>query len=240
MSADWVASLTADKRRKLLDELRAPEIARLLGDWAFWARSEQLAPPGAWRIWLFLGGRGSGKTRAGAEWVAGGIARGIMRRVALIGATHRDARAVMIEGAAGLLSVSKGAAFEPANARVLWPSGAIAHVLSAEEPDSIRGHQFDAAWCDEFAKWREPQAALDMALMAMRLGEDPRMAITTTPRAIAALKDLLAAADVAVTKSTTAANRANLAPGFFEAMRSALRRHAAGPPGTRCRADRGQ
>ncbi|MDE2352590.1 MAG: DNA-packaging protein [Alphaproteobacteria bacterium] len=142
-------SLPEAKLRKAINEYDADRIRWLLDEWSFWARDEQRPPPGPWRIWLFLGGRGSGKTRAGAEWVAAGIRAGAMRRVALIGATFADVRSVMIEGVAGLLAVSPGAQYEPSNARVKWPgSGAIAHVLSAEEPDSIRGHQFDAAWCD--------------------------------------------------------------------------------------------
>ncbi len=135
------------QRLEFLNELSDEDAEFLLEDWRFWARREQLAPRGSWRIWLFLGGRGSGKTRAGAQWIAGGVARGKMRRIALIGATFHDARSVMIEGESGLLECAKGAVFEPSNARILWPSGAIASVLSAEEPDSIRGHQFDAAWC---------------------------------------------------------------------------------------------
>jgi hypothetical protein len=121
----------------------------LLQDWQFWARDEQLAPPGDWRIWLFLGGRGAGKTRAGAEWIADGVREGRMRRIALIGATHNDARSVMIEGESGLLSVAQTAVYQPANRRVLWANGAMATVLSADEADSIRGHQFDHAWADE-------------------------------------------------------------------------------------------
>ena len=205
-------------RRSFLNELSDDDAEFLLEDWRFWARPEQLAPKGPWRIWLFLGGRGSGKTRAGAEWIADGIARGRMRRVALIGATRNDARSVMIEGSSGLLAASQSAVYEPSNGRVLWPSGAVATVLSAEEPDSIRGHQFDAAWADEFAKWAAPQAALDMALMALRLGRDPRMAITTTPRNISALKMLMESSGIALTQSTTRANAANLAPGFIELM----------------------
>ncbi|MDE2013583.1 MAG: DNA-packaging protein [Alphaproteobacteria bacterium] len=214
-------SLPEAKLRKAINEYDADRIRWLLDEWSFWARDEQRPPPGPWRIWLFLGGRGSGKTRAGAEWVAAGIRAGAMRRVALIGATFADVRSVMIEGVAGLLAVSPGAQYEPSNARVKWPgSGAIAHVLSAEEPDSIRGHQFDAAWCDEFCKWKDPQGALDMALMALRIGADPRLAITTTPRAIPALKDLLSAPDVAVTRGKTRDNIANLAPGFYDTMQA--------------------
>ena len=206
------------KRALLLGNLRN-EDAKLVGDkWSFWARDEQLPPGGDWRIWLFLGGRGAGKTRAGAEWIADGVTRGRMRRIGLIGATFHDARSVMIEGASGLLAVSPTAAFEPSNRRVLWPDGAVADVISAEEPDYVRGHQFDAVWADEFCKWAEPQAALDMVLMALRLGRDPRMAITTTPRNIKALRDLLAAADVTQTRSKTGDNKANLAPGFLAGL----------------------
>jgi phage terminase large subunit-like protein len=218
LSAASINSLPRAARRNFLNELSDDDAAFLLEDWRFWARDEQLAPPGDWRIWLFLGGRGSGKTRSGAQWIADGVARGKMQRVALIGATHNDARSVMIEGSSGLLSVSESAVFEPSNGRVLWPSGAVATVLSAEEPDSIRGHQFDSAWCDEFAKWADPQAALDMALMGLRLGHDPRMAVTTTPRNIAALKMLIESSETTLTQSTTRANAANLAPGFIELM----------------------
>ncbi|MEJ1967104.1 MAG: terminase family protein [Rhizomicrobium sp.] len=187
-------------------------------DWQRQARSEQLAPDGGWRIWLFLGGRGAGKTRSGAQWIAEGVANRAMHHIGLVGATYGDARAVMIEGVSGLLAAADGAAFEPSNRRVVWPGGAIATVLSADEPDGIRGHQFDTIWGDEFAKWSDPQTALDMALMSLRIGTDPRLALTTTPRNIAALRSLLASPDVAVTRSTTSANAENLAPGFLETM----------------------
>jgi phage terminase large subunit-like protein len=210
--------LPQKSRRALLDSL-TDEDAALLESWRFWAHDAQVAPDGTWRIWLFLGGRGAGKTRAGAEWIAEEVAAGGMRRVGLIGATMRDARAVMVEGESGLLGVVDGAVFEPSNNRVLWPSGAVATLLSAEEPDSFRGHQFDGVWGDEFCKWREPQAALDMALMAMRLGGQPRMLLTTTPRSIAALKQLLEAPDVVITRGKTSDNN-ELPAEFYLAMKS--------------------
>jgi phage terminase large subunit-like protein len=212
-------SSRASRAKAILKELTDEEVTFLEADWFYRARPEQLAPPGDWRIWLFLGGRGAGKTRSGAEWIAEGVANGTMRRIGLIGATFHDARAVMIEGESGLARiVGNAAVFEPSNRRVLWSNGAVASVLSADEPDSIRGHQFDAVWADEFAKWSDPQGALDMILMGLRLGSDPRMAITTTPRAIPAVKDLLASRDVVVAKSTSRDNAGNLAPGFVEAM----------------------
>ncbi|MBL6938803.1 MAG: DNA-packaging protein [Alphaproteobacteria bacterium] len=203
---------------KGLEAFDESECHDLYDDWYLRARDEQLPPPGNWRIWLFLGGRGAGKTRSGAEWIAEGVDGGAMQRIGLIGATHSDARAVMIEGVSGLLSVAPGANYEPSNRRVLFPNGAIATVLSADEPDAIRGHQFDACWLDEWAKHQDPQATLDMALMALRLGEDPRMLVTTTPRAIEPMLNLRTMPDVAVTVSRTKDNASNLAPGFLETM----------------------
>ncbi|MEI9995702.1 MAG: terminase family protein [Rhizomicrobium sp.] len=202
----------------IIETLKPDEAQAALASWLFNARDEQLVPGGDWRIWLFLGGRGTGKTRSGAEWIADGVRRKTMHRIGLIGATFNDARAVMIEGVSGLKAVSPGAAFEPSNRRLTWANGAVATVLSADESDGIRGHQFDTIWADEFAKWADPQGALDMALMSLRLGRDPRMMISTTPRNIAALKTLMASPDVTVTRGRTAANAANLAPGFLETM----------------------
>jgi phage terminase large subunit-like protein len=221
-NAASINSLPPAKRRSLLDGLTGAEADLLLRDWRFWARPSQLPPLKAengcdWRIWLFLGGRGAGKTRAGAEWIASRVREGRARRIGLIGATVRDARQVMVEGESGLLAVAEGLEFRPSNRLLRWPGlGAEARLLSAAEPDSFRGHQFDCLWGDEFAKWAAPQTALDMALMALRLGDDPRLLLTTTPRAIPALKELVSAPEVAVTRSATGENAANLAAGFVE------------------------
>lgn len=205
--------MSRESRTSLLASL-SDEDAALLDGWAFWAREPQLPPEGDWRIWLFLGGRGAGKTRAGAEWLAGLVRESGARRIGLIGATERDVRQVMVEGESGLLAVCDGLDFQPSNSLLRWPCGAEARLLSAAEPDSFRGHQFDCLWGDEFAKWRAAQEALDMALMALRLGARPRLLLTTTPRAIAALKALMAQPDVVVTRSSTAENAVNLADGF--------------------------
>ena len=215
-NAASINSLPPDQRSRILDGLDEAETALLLRHWPFWARQSQLPPDGDWRIWLFLGGRGAGKTRAGAEWIAGQVAGSRARRIGLIGATARDARQVMVEGESGLLAAADGISFQPSNKLLRWPNGAEARLLSAAEPDSFRGHQFDCIWGDEFAKWSAPQTALDMALMGLRLGDDPRMLLTTTPRAIPALRALLSAPDVAVTRSATQENAANLAWGFVE------------------------
>lgn len=212
-----IASLPPTVRAQAIASLTEADAADLLSDWRFWARPEQIAPDGDWRIWLFLAGRGAGKTRAGAEWIAEGVRRGTMVHVGLIGASHADVRAVMVEGESGLKTVCPSAVYQPTNRRVRMGKATL-HLISADEPDAVRGYQFDAIWADEFCKWPDPKAALDMALMALRLGAQPRMLITTTPRPIKALTDLLAGPDVVVSRCATAANAVNLAPGFLTGL----------------------
>lgn len=207
------------KRSHVLQGMSLEDVLLWQHDWHRWAWPAQLPPEGDWRIWLFLGGRGAGKTRAGAEWIADGVRRGTMRRVGIVGATFADARSVMIEGVSGLLGVSPGADFEPSNRRVLWPNGAVGDVLTAEEPDIIRGHQCDAIWADEFCKWSDPQQALDMLMMSLRLGKDPRMMVSTTPRAITPLIDLMTTPGTSITKATTWDNARYLAPTFITGLR---------------------
>ena len=196
-------------------------------DWRNWGREgKQLPPDGLlWRNWLILGGRGAGKTRAGAEWVRA-QALGLWpelgpraERIAIIGPTFDEVRLVMIEGKSGLLSIhmdDERPKYEPSKRLLTWPNGSIAQVFSADEPESLRGPQFDAAWCDELAKWKQAGDVWDMLAFALRLGENPRAVITTTPRPTVALKKLISDLATAVTRSRTADNRAHLAPSFWE------------------------
>jgi phage terminase large subunit-like protein len=129
----------------------------MLNEWPVWARPEQLAPEGDWRVWLLLAGRGFGKTRSGAEWVREQVERHRARRIALVAPTARDARLVMVEGDSGLLNIEpaeRRPVFEPSKRQLTWPNGAVANLFSADEPDRLRGPQFDAAWCDELAACR--------------------------------------------------------------------------------------
>ncbi len=192
----------------------------LLGDWRVWARPSQLPPEGDWRIWLLLAGRGFGKTRSGAEWVRAQAESGAAHRIALVAPTARDARLVMVEGESGLLAIAPDTmrpVFEPSKRQLTWPNGAIATLFSADEPDRLRGPQFDAAWCDELAAWRYP-AAWDMLMMALRLGTNPRVVVTTTPKPVKLVRALLASPDCAVTRGGTRENEGNLAPGFLAAI----------------------
>lgn len=195
-------------------------------DWRLWAREDQQLPPAGetWRTWLLMGGRGAGKTRAGAEWIRA-VALGLWpelaapaRRIALVAPTFDEARMVMIEGKSGLLAIhpdDERPRFQPSRRQLTWPNGAVAQIFSAEEPDGLRGPQFDAAWCDELAKWPRAEANWDMLAFALRLGEAPRAVVTTTPRAVPLLKRLLADPATAVTAARTADNAAFLAPAFL-------------------------
>ena len=201
-------------------QLSAREAQHLTDSWAFWAREEQKPPMGDWRIWLFLGGRGAGKTRAGAEWVRAQVKAGC-RRIALVAPTFSDVREVMVSGPSGFLNIGDEddrPRYEASRHRLIWPNGAEAHGFSSEDPDGLRGPQFDCAWADEFAAWTRPQETLDMLGLGLRLGEDPRLMITTTPRPIPALKALLKQSGLAVTRAATEANTPNLAPGFVATM----------------------
>ena len=143
-------------RLKLLKSLTHDQKKELRYHWRVWARHDQLAPPGDWRLWLIMAGRGFGKTRAGAEWVREIVKANPQARIALIAASLNDGRAVMIEGESGLVAVSspRGApTYEPSLRRLTWPNGAQATLYSAYEPESLRGPQHSHAWCDEVAKW---------------------------------------------------------------------------------------
>lgn len=223
---EQLAALDPVARDRVLAGLGAAGIGRLDHEWSWQARPEQLAPGGDWAIWLVMAGRGFGKTRAGAEWVRGVAERDGTARIALVAATLGEARSVMVEGESGLLAIAPWwcrPAFAPALRRLVWPTGAVATLHGAAEPESLRGPQFSHGWADEIGKWPGGEAAWDNLAMGMRLGERPRLVATTTPRPVPLLRRLLARAgdggDVAVSRGRTADNAANLADGFVAAMR---------------------
>jgi len=194
----------------------------VLGAWEFWADPRQLPPPGDWRTWLMLAGRGFGKTRTGAEWVRSLAAADSGARIALVGATMAEVRSVMIEGESGILaSVVRDEdlpTFEVSRGRLVWRNGAQAFVHSGERPDGLRGPQFTAAWCDEIAKWSYPRECWDNLAMCMRLGEAPRVLVTTTPRPIPLLREMMKRDDVALVRGRTTDN-VQLPPAFIDAVK---------------------
>ena len=228
MSASW----TSGTLPELLAELPPADLPHIAADWQIWARDDQLPPSAtaagdAWRVWLILGGRGAGKTRAGAEWIRAKalglppVADGPARRIALVGETLGDVRHVMIEGVSGLLAIhanDERPLFEPSKMQLTWPNGAIAQIFGGDNPESLRGPQFDAAWVDELAKWRDPDHGFDMLQFSLRLGQNPQMVATTTPRSIPLLKRLMEDPSTVVTRARTHDNAANLAPNFITEM----------------------
>jgi phage terminase large subunit-like protein len=218
LHAGWLASLSEPARNDLACALSPAAARALLYDWQFWARPGQLPPPGNWRVWLLLAGRGFGKTRTGAELMRARVAERTARRLALVAPTAADARNVMVEGESGILAISPPwdrPRYEPSKRRLTWPNGAIATLYSADEPERLRGPQHDATWCDELGSWRYPEA-WDMLMFGLRLGTDPRAVVTTTPRPTKLIRALVADPTAVVTQGSTYENRANLAPAFLD------------------------
>jgi predicted phage terminase large subunit-like protein len=207
-------------RRKFLDSLTEAEAAVLLYDWPFWARPDQLPPPGDWEVWILLAGRGSGKTRAGAEWVCAEAASH-RRRIALIGPTERDVRKVMVEGESGILAVAPPwfrPLYLPSQAALVWPNGARADLYSAVEPERLRGPNHDGAWADELAAWPYLDETWHNLEMTLRSGIEPKRVVTTTPKPRRLLLDLIADKASRLARASTFDNAANLAPAFLERL----------------------
>lgn len=213
------SSLTPTGQDILPTRLNASLVREWLSNWREWGRPEQILPEGDWRCWVFLGGRGAGKTRAGAEWVHElALGRGA-GRIALVGPTFHDVREVMVEGSSGLRSLTRERPrYEASRKRLVWSNGAQAACFSAEDPDALRGPQFEAAWCDELCFWSYPEQTLQTLEHGLRLGQRPRMMVTTTPSPVRALKRLLAEPDTVVTRSSTFRNEGNLSPDFIAAL----------------------
>lgn len=227
--ADWLASGPPNVKDAFLNNLSKGELLALPFLFEFWAMPHQLPPEGDWRTWVILGGRGAGKTRAGAEWVRDQIegpgARdpGHCRRVALVGETIEQSRDVMIFGDSGIMACTppdRRPEWLASKKALRWPNGAEARIYTAHDPEGLRGPQFDAAWVDELAKWKRAKETWDMLQFALRLGECPRQCVTTTPRNVAILKKILQSDSTVTTHAPTEANRANLAASFLEEVRT--------------------
>jgi phage terminase large subunit-like protein len=227
--AAWLASATQEEVDEFLGSLGENALLALPWVFEFWALPHQLPPRGAWKTWVIMGGRGAGKTRAGAEWVRAQVEGsrpedpGTARRVALVGETVDQVREVMIFGESGILACSppdRRPEWQATRQRLLWPNGAEAHVFSAHAPEAMRGPQFDAAWADELGKWKRGGEAWDQLQFALRLGRNPQQVVTTTPRNTAALKAILKNPSTVITHAPTAANRAYLAESFLTEVRA--------------------
>jgi phage terminase large subunit-like protein len=206
----------------------------LIWDWTVWARPEQIAPPGIdWNIWLVMAGRGFGKTRLAAEWVRdmAKYTNTGKRRFALVARTAADVRDVIVEGESGIINVSPPSEkplYEPSKRRLTWPNGNTATLFTADEPDGLRGPQFTHAWGDEIAAWRQtPDAAgmtaFDNLRVGTRLGSNPQMVVTTTPKRVPLLYKLIEESrtdkgNVIITKGSTMDNAGNLSGAYLDTI----------------------
>jgi phage terminase large subunit-like protein len=190
-------------------------------DWLLTARDEQLPPLGDWSVWLFLGGRGCGKTHALSCAVHTAVRAGIGRQH-FIGPTTSDLYDVNIFGPAGIMkSAGRGPLprWIPSKRRIEWPSGATCIFYSAEEPESLRGPQCELCLIDEIGRMRQQAEVFDQANMGLRLGPAPRMLIATTPRPTVFIKKLVTQPRLAITTGSTFDNSAHLSPAFLKRIR---------------------
>jgi phage terminase large subunit-like protein len=229
--AQLIAAMSDEEKAQVLAGLD-PEA--LQWDWSFWGRPEQQRPEGDdWNIWMYLAGRGAGKTRTAAEWVreeAKHTSQG-QRRFALVARTAADVRDVIVEGESGIINVtppSERPLYEPSKRRLTWPNGNTATCFTADEPDSLRGPQFTHAWGDEVAAWRQTPdgaglTAFENLRIGTRLGKNPKIMITTTPKRVPLLYELLREADanpgkVIITKGSTMDNTGNLSQAYMDGI----------------------
>ena len=217
--------LTPSQKRAFLGSLTDEEALALYHDWSFWARPKQLPPPGDWFCWLLRSGRGFGKTRTGSEWVVQRARQGYAQ-IGLVGQTKADVRDTMIEvGESSILKVSPPwfmPKYEPSKRRLTWPNGAVAVAFSGDEPDQLRGPEHDTVWMDELAKFKYPQDTWDMMELGLRVGAHPQVCVTTTPRPIPIIKQLIADPDTVDVTGSSYENKENLSEHFIKRI---LRRY---------------
>lgn len=222
---DRLLALTPRERGEALREMTEPMRRDVAAWWWLWGHAGQKAPFGDWRVWLIRAGRGFGKTRAGSEWLhqlAKAMPDG---RFALVGATIDEVRRVMVEGRSGLIATA------PAGSEMIWrrtsgelefPSGAVAYSYSASAPEMLRGPEHHYAWADELGKWGAGgEAAWDNLVLGLRLGERPRVLVTTTPRTTRLMKKVRALPNMVETRGSTRHNPF-LPQSFVAAMEAEL------------------
>jgi len=231
ITAEALRGLEPAKVKKLFAELGPIKTEELKHDWSFWARDNQLEPDNnEWNTWFINAGRGFGKTRSGVEWVRENVKRGV-KRIAAVASTNSDIERVMVKGESGFLSVCwKGdktyagkkmgfPEWSPTKRTLTWENGAQVQFFSAEEPERLRGPQFELAWCDETAAWNKDMDTWSMLQFCMRLGKHPRIMVTTTPKPTKLIRQILKDPKTVVTTGSTFDNSANLADTYLTAVK---------------------
>lgn len=188
--------------------------------WTFLAHPGQIPPDDRpWFTYLMRSGRGGGKTRAGSEWILKRVREGY-QHIALIGQTAADIRDTMVElGESSIMKVARPEErpiYEPSKRRLTFPNGATATTFTGEEPDQLRGPQHDSVWIDELAKFKYPEETWDNMEMGLRLGNNPQVFCTTTPRPIKIIKRLVSDPMTIDVRFSTMQNAENLSPTFIK------------------------
>lgn len=231
LTSETLRQLPAERVKELFEQLGPQKVEELKHDWHFWARDNQLEPEdSSWNVWFLNCGRGFGKTRTGVEWVREQVKRGV-KRIAAVAATNSDIERVMVKGESGFLSVCwkgdktyKGKKmgfpeWSPTKRTLTWENGAKVEFYSAEEPERLRGPQFEIAWCDELAAWNKDDDTWSMLQFCLRLGKHPRIVVTTTPKPTKLVRKILKDDKTHVTTGSTFDNSANLAGTYLEAVK---------------------
>lgn len=213
-----MASLPDRERQAELERLSTEVRAQLRWHWPFWARPNQLAPDGQWSTWLVQAGRGFGKTEAGAQWIRQRVKDGA-RNIALIAETQKDLEEVMVARLMAISPANEQPSVRYKPVRMTWPNGAQALGYNGTEPNQLRGPEFDTCWCDEFAKYRYARETWDMLQFTMRR-PDPRVLVTTTPKPIPVLREIIADESTVITRGATLDNASNLDPKFLARMQA--------------------
>ena len=223
--AQNVAALSPEDRAALLGSLTKAQAAELLHDWKFWARPNQLAPVrapdderGDWMTWLALAGRGWGKSEAGAQWIRQRVENGA-RMIALVAETQKDLEEVMVKRLIQIYPPDEAPAVRYKPVRLMWSNGAIAYGYNGTEPNQLRGPEFDTCWCDELAKYRYARELWDMLMFTMRSGSDPRVFVTTTPRPIPVLREIMKDPKTEITRGSTFDNAGNVPKQFLDNLK---------------------
>ena len=216
-----MATLSDEKQNALLDLLDEADVKALVGDYFIDARREQLEPPGSWFIWLIMSGRGFGKNWAGSNWLVDQHRLHGAQNSGIIAATATDLRRYCIEGPSGILACAPKdfmPLYQPSKIRLVWPNDTVTELFTSEKPERLRGPNLDKVWCDEVGAWNNPEKVLEMLWLCLRYGVAPKAIMTTTPRPVQAVIDLLKreGKDTVVSRGSTMDNRVNLAPSFID------------------------
>lgn len=228
--AQQIARLPKELQEAALEGI---DMETLFWDWNFWSRPEQVPPrDDSWDMYVFLAGRGTGKTRSAAEWVReeARYTKYGKLRFSLVARTAADTRDIMVEGESGIIAVSPPSErplYEPSKRRLTWPNGNVGTVFTADEPDSLRGVQSHRAWADEAAAYRQlvdemSADAFTNLRISNRLGRNPKLMVTTTPKKTKLMRSILNEAEtnprVIIARGKTQDNVGNLSQTYIDGI----------------------